>query len=192
MLDLRRIGAVAVILAVAWFGLSRIASAQPAPIPINTTQGILATVSCDDSSCVTLTVTMTTPSGTQSYVVLRDTTGIWAGNESIPTTALNSFVGTPAVILSTPVGSLQVAGRITLLVFPFRGVVQNIPNFDNGGPGGAPAGAGPGGGGPGGGGPGGGGPGGGGGGVGNGEGNGNGSGVGEGGDNGHGDNTNHH
>src|SRR5579864_770530 len=132
MLDLRRLGAAAIILAVAWFGLNRIASAQPAPIPLNTTQGILATVACDDASCVTLTVTMTTPNGTQSFVVLRDSTSVWAGNEKMSPTVLDRFVGTPAVILSTPVGSQQIAGRINLLVFPVRGdVVPNVSQIED-------------------------------------------------------------
>src|SRR5579859_1868178 len=132
MVDLNRLGAVAIMLAVAWFGFNRIASAQPAPIPLNTTQGILATVASDDASCVTLTVTMTTPGGTQSFVVLRDSTGVWAGTEKMSPTVLDRFVGTPAVILSTPVGGRQIAGRINLLVFPVRGdILPNVSNIED-------------------------------------------------------------
>ena len=130
MFDLRRIGTAVIILAVAWFGVDRIASAQTTQTIQR--QGVLATVACDDSNCTTLTVTMTTPSGVQSYVVSRDNTAVFAGLEKISPTVLDRFVGTPAIILSTLVGSQQVAGRINLLVFPVVGNVgQGDPDNDD-------------------------------------------------------------
>ena len=120
MFDLRRIGAVTAILTVVWFGLGRIASAQTTLVV--TAQGILSTVN-DDGNGLTLTATMTTPNGIQSYVVSKGNTSVWVGYEKISPTVLDRFVGTPAIVLSTPVGRQQVAGRINLLVFPVQGQV---------------------------------------------------------------------
>ena len=135
MFDLRRIGAVAAILTLAWFGFGRMAQAQTNVTVTNT--GVLATV-VDDRNGLTMTVTMTTPSGTISYVVSRANTSVWAGFEKISPTALDNYVGTPAVIISTPMGSQQVAGRINLLVFPVQGTVgpDNTPPDNNHGQGG--------------------------------------------------------
>src|SRR5579862_7420840 len=114
MFSLKRIGAAAVILAVAWLGLQRVASAEPSRL--TTTQGVLSAAACDDANCVTLTATITTPVGT----------------EQVPPATLERFVGAPAIVLSTPVGSKQVAGRIDVLVFPVQGSVNpSVSNDDN-------------------------------------------------------------
>src|SRR5579864_4884845 len=123
MFNLKRIGAAIVILAVAWFGLQRVASAQTSLLI--TTQGVLSTAACDDASCMTLTATMTTPSGMQSFLVSRESTAVWVGTEKVSPTILDRFVGTPAIVLSAPMGSQQVAGRINILVFPVQGSVNS-------------------------------------------------------------------
>ncbi|HLY20829.1 MAG TPA: hypothetical protein VKT83_00005, partial [bacterium] len=130
MFSLKRIGAAAVILAVAWLGLQRVASAEPSRL--TTTQGVLSAAACDDANCVTLTATITTPAGTQSFVVSRGSTAVRVGTEQVPPATLERFVGAPAIVLSTPVGSKQVAGRIDVLVFPVQGSVNpSVSNDDN-------------------------------------------------------------
>lgn len=130
MFDLKRIGTAVIILAVAWFGVDRVASAQTTQTIQR--QGVLATAACNDANCTTLTVTMTTPSGVQSYMVSSDNTAVFAGYEKISPRVLDRFVGTPAIILSATVGSQQVAGRINLLVFPVVGNVgQGDPDYDD-------------------------------------------------------------
>src|SRR5579859_6545627 len=130
MFSLKRIGAAAVILAVAWLGLQRAASAEPSRL--TTTQGVLSAAACDDANCVTLTATITTPAGTQSFVVSRGSTAVRVGTEQVPPATLERFVGAPAIVLSAPVGSQQVAGRIDVLVFPVQGSVSpSASNDDN-------------------------------------------------------------
>src|SRR5579864_4480500 len=130
MFNLKRIGATIIILVVAWFGLQRVASAQTSLLI--TTQGVLSTAACDDASCTTLTATMTTPSGVQSFLVSRESTAVWVGTEKVSPTILDRFTGTPAIVLSAPMGSQQVAGRINILVFPVQGSVNSsVSNNEN-------------------------------------------------------------
>jgi hypothetical protein len=117
---LKRIGAAVMVVAMVWVGYSRMAAAQTTLVV--TTQGVLGSVS-DDGNGMTLTVTLTTPSGVQLYTVSRANTSVWAGNERISPTALDHFIGTPAIVLSAQVGTQQVAGRINLLVFPVQGEI---------------------------------------------------------------------
>jgi len=200
MFDLRRIAVFAVIFAVVSFGFDRSVSAQTSVVV--RTQGVLSAVT-DNGNGVTLTASVRTQAGTQSFVVSRVNTAVWAGNEKISPNVLDRFIGAAATVLSTPVGNQQVAGQIRILVFPFHGnVTQSLSRDDSGGGnggggngGGGNGGGGNGGGGNGGGGNGGGGNGGGGNGGGgngnhgNGQGSGSGKGVGEQGDKGfgHGD-----
>jgi hypothetical protein len=130
MFSLKRIGAAAVILAVAWLGLQRVASAEPSRL--TSTQGVLSAAACNDANCVTLTATITTPAGTQSFVVSRGSTAVRVGAEQVSPATLERFVGALAIVLSTPVGSQQVAGRIDVLVFPVQGSVSSsVSNDDN-------------------------------------------------------------
>jgi hypothetical protein len=122
MFSLKRTGAAVVILVVAWLGLQRVASAQPSPLLV--TQGVLSGAACDDASCVTLTATITMPGGTRSFTVSREGTAVWVGTERVSPAILDRFTGTPAIVLSAPMGSKQVAGRIDILVFPAQGRVS--------------------------------------------------------------------
>src|SRR6516165_10257147 len=131
MFDLRRVAVFAAILAVVSCGFDRRGSAQ-APVVV-TTQGILSAV-VDDGNGLTLTVSVRTPAGIQSFVVSRVNTAVWAGNEKISPTALDRFIGTAATVLSTPLGNQQIAGQIRVLVFPFLGNVDPaVSKSDNGG-----------------------------------------------------------
>src|SRR6516225_3719042 len=112
MFDVKRIGAAVAILTLAWFGFGRMAHAQTNVTVTNT--GVLATAK-NDGNGLTMTVTLTTANGTVSYIVSLENTAVWAGFEKVPPSTLENYVGEPAVIISTPMGSQQVAGRINLL-----------------------------------------------------------------------------
>src|SRR5579864_1798565 len=123
MFTLKRTAAAVVILVVAWFGLQRVAGAQASLLIA--TQGVLSTAACDGAGCVTLTATILTPAGTRSFVVSRGSTAVWVGTEKVSPTILDRFLGAPTIVLSAPMGSKQVAGRINILVFPVQGSVNS-------------------------------------------------------------------
>src|SRR5579864_8768189 len=130
MFTLKRTAAAVVILVVAWFGLQRVAGAQASLLVA--TQGVLSTAACDGAGCATLTATILTPAGARSFVVSRGGTAVWVGTEKVSPTILDRFLGAPTIVLSAPLGSKQVAGRVNILVFPVQGTVSpSVSNESN-------------------------------------------------------------
>ena len=116
-------GAVIVALA-AWGGFAGVAQAEIAG-PAIQTQGSLTGVNVDSSTFAVLG-----PAGTQEFHATTQTV-FYAGTERIDFGRLPEFIGVGALVWSAPVESEQIAGIVTLLVYPVRGTVA--PGFSVGG-----------------------------------------------------------
>ncbi|HEV2283095.1 MAG TPA: hypothetical protein VGX75_11985, partial [bacterium] len=115
-----------------WGGFAGAAQAQIAG-PVIQTQGTLNAVSVD-----ALTFSVIGPGGPQPFHV-TSVTVFYAGTERIDFDRLSEFIGAVAVVWSAPIESEQIAGIVTLLVFPVSGVITPGVNPGNGDLGGGPA-----------------------------------------------------
>jgi hypothetical protein len=125
------ISGVAIAVLTAWAGFARVAQAEIAG-PAIQTQGTLVAVSVD-----ALTFSVAGPAVQQFYVTPM--TAIYAGNEQIAFNRMPEFIGVATLVWSAPIESEQIAGIVTLLVYPASGVIPPGVNPGNPDLGGGPA-----------------------------------------------------
>ncbi len=106
-----------IVICVVWFALVGNSSARGFG-PIVRSQGSITSVDCNGSSFV-----LSDQAGSQIFFATQFT-AIYAGTERLSEVCtLQHFVGSMALVWSTPVGAQQIVGRIDLSVFNGQGVV---------------------------------------------------------------------
>lgn len=110
------IGGALITALVVWGGCAGVAQAEIAG-PVIQTEGPVTAVSMD-----ALTFSISGPAGVQEFHV-TPMTSIFAGPERIDFNRMPEFLGVAAIVWSAPNGSDQIAGFVTLLVYPARGIV---------------------------------------------------------------------